>query len=576
LLRLRSDEQLLSMFREGRDDAFDALHSRYQPRLQAYARTMLRSDADVDDVLQDVFLRAYRALRADDRPVLVRAWLYRVAHNRCIDEVRRPQDASAIVDDALPGGVDPVVEFERRAELRQLVRDLQALPDQQRSALIIRELEGVSYEELAETLQATVPAVKSLLVRARMGLAKAAQARSADCAVIREEITLTIDRGVGGRPSGLVRDHVRECADCRAHRDALRRDRARLAALLPGPSTLLLGGWIASLLGGAGGAGGGAAGGAAAGGAAAGGAAGATGIAAATKVLVVASASVAVAGGAVEAARVVHHPAPSPEIVSAPSDFSRAGTSAGAQPVAGAPLVSGDPSARLIGGLGTPAPPIGAVSPGARRGPGNAVGEVRANAPAAVVVGRGAPATVHETGSPEPVANGHTSGPGVPGAADGHRPQDARTDTGDAPAQAGDASQRPAADDVAAGGPAVEPASQDPAPVPNSLRGPQRGGTPAGGAVTPARDAQPAAPSPAPTPTATPTVPALVPAPKPTADGTPAPIPSATADPTPIATTAPDPVVTAGPTASPGPQDDASHPRSAAMPARDGGHPISG
>src|SRR6058998_296500 len=91
LLRLRSDEQLVALFRSGDEEAFRAIHDRYRQRLLAYARQMLAgSRADAEDALQDVFVRAYRALRADGRPVSLRAWLYRVAHNRCIDELRRP------------------------------------------------------------------------------------------------------------------------------------------------------------------------------------------------------------------------------------------------------------------------------------------------------------------------------------------------------------------------------------------------------------------------------------------------------------------------------------------------------
>ena len=90
-LRLRSDEQLVAMFRAGSDDAFRVIHDRYRVRLLAYARQMLRGGSgDPEDALQDVFLRAYRALRVNNRPVTLRAWLYRIAHNRCIDELRRP------------------------------------------------------------------------------------------------------------------------------------------------------------------------------------------------------------------------------------------------------------------------------------------------------------------------------------------------------------------------------------------------------------------------------------------------------------------------------------------------------
>jgi RNA polymerase sigma factor (sigma-70 family) len=286
-LRLRSDEQLLALFRAGREDAFRAIHDRYHARLLAYVRHMLRGSTEAEDVVQDVFLRAYGALRTGEREIAVRAWLYRVAHNRCIDYVRRAPAPPLQPDERLPGGTDPVVEAERREDLRRLVADLHNLPEQQRSALIIRELEGLSYEELGVALGVTVPAVKSLLVRARSGLADAAQARDTDCARIREELALAVDRP--GRPPRLLRDHLRVCESCRAHRQALRHRHVQLAGLLPGPSGLLLGGWLAGLLGTAGG----------------GPSSTATGsalVVGATKTLAVASASVAVAGGAVEVA----------------------------------------------------------------------------------------------------------------------------------------------------------------------------------------------------------------------------------------------------------------------------------
>jgi RNA polymerase sigma factor (sigma-70 family) len=295
LLRLRSDEQLLALFRAGREDAFRVIHDRYEARLLAYVRHMLRGSTEAEDVVQDVFLRAYGALRTGDREIAVRAWLYRVAHNRCIDYVRRAPAPPLQPDERLPGGTDPVVEAERREDLRRLVADLHNLPEQQHSALIIRELEGLSYEELGTALGVTVPAVKSLLVRARSGLAEAAEARDTDCARIREELALAVDRP--GRPPRLLRDHLRVCESCRAHRQALRHRHAQLACLLPGPSGLLLGGWLAGLLG-------------TAGGGASSAATGSALVAGATKTLVVASASVAVAGGAVEVAE--HRPQPHP------------------------------------------------------------------------------------------------------------------------------------------------------------------------------------------------------------------------------------------------------------------------
>src|SRR5439155_21359185 len=164
LLRFRSDDQLVALFRMGYDDAFGVIHDRYRPRLFAYTRQMLSgSRADAEDALQDVFLRAYSALRCDDRPVTLRAWLYRVAHNRCIDQLRRPIPHAADVADASRAPQDdPLSEAERREDLRRLVADVGRLPGPQRSALLMRELEGLSYGELADAPAVTVPAIKSL------------------------------------------------------------------------------------------------------------------------------------------------------------------------------------------------------------------------------------------------------------------------------------------------------------------------------------------------------------------------------------------------------------------------------
>ncbi|MCU0258352.1 MAG: RNA polymerase sigma factor, partial [Solirubrobacteraceae bacterium] len=186
-------------------------------------------------------------MRADDRPVAVRAWLYRVAHNRCIDELRRPgpQPTDLVELDGDRGEEDPGALLERREKLRRLVLDLQRLPDQQRSALLMRELEGLSYEELAGALGVTLPAVKSLLVRARMGLADAAEARDAACTEIRADLAGAAGRGV--RMNARARRHLRDCEDCRSYRDGLRGQSRALAGLAP-PHGLL--GALAGLLGG--------------------------------------------------------------------------------------------------------------------------------------------------------------------------------------------------------------------------------------------------------------------------------------------------------------------------------------
>ena len=311
LLRLRSDEQLVALFRAGSDEAFGVIHDRYRQRLFAYTRQMLAgSRQDAEDALQDVFLRAYAALRANERPVSLRAWLYRVAHNRCIDQLRRPVPLHADVFDVSRNPLqDPLDEIERREDLRRLVADVRRLPQAQRSALLMRELEGLSYEELAGALDTTVPAIKSLLVRARIGLVEAAEARDTACPEIRRQLLTAYDKGV--RASGQARRHMRECAGCREYRTSLRGVQRSFAALAApavgvGPLGLLaklgLGGSAAG--GGAAAGGGGAAGACAAGG----------GVVAAGKVVaVVCSVAVVTAGAATEVKRQVDRAPASPQ-----------------------------------------------------------------------------------------------------------------------------------------------------------------------------------------------------------------------------------------------------------------------
>lgn len=323
LLRLRSDDQLVALFRAGHDEAFGVIHERYHKRLLAYARQMLPLRQDAEDALQDVFVRAYSGLRAGDGALALRAWLFRVAHNRCIDELRRPGPPPPEVIALIRCPIqDPIAAAEQRESLRRLIEDVRRLPAQQRSALLMRELGGMSYAELAGVLGISIPALKSLLVRARVGLVQAAQARDTDCGCIRDEIASAYDRGA--RPNATARRHMRDCSGCRSFRRELRGISRRLSAVAPTAGPLAA---LAHMLGfssGAGGSatgagtvtatGGAATGGATAGAATAGGAGalaggGAVAVGATSHVATLIAAAVATAGGAVE---IQHVAAPSP------------------------------------------------------------------------------------------------------------------------------------------------------------------------------------------------------------------------------------------------------------------------
>ncbi len=318
LLRLRSDEQLVALFRAGNEAAFSVIHDRYRQRLFAYARQMLDgSRQDAEDALQDVFLRAYSSLRANDRPLSLRAWLYRVAHNRCIDHLRKPApSASDLFDTSRKPLHDPIAEAERRHDLRQLVADVRRLPDQQRSALLMREMDGLSYAELGAALGVSLPAVKSLLVRARISLVESVEARDTDCREIRDDLASAFERGV--RASGLARRHLRDCEGCIEYRAQLRAVRQGLNSLSPGGHGPLAAVLKLVGIGGAGSAGAASAGGGAAAGT---GAIAAAGTGTAAKVAAVVCCAALTAGGAVEVGSQLQpsHPAPAAKSHAAPA-----------------------------------------------------------------------------------------------------------------------------------------------------------------------------------------------------------------------------------------------------------------
>src|SRR6516165_10621900 len=178
LLRLQSDERLIALLRRGNTGAFEVLVSRYETRLLAFCRHLLGSREDAEDVLQEVFAAAYSALLADSREINVRPWLYRIARNRSLNHLRR---ASAVGVDSMDvhfadHGLSTGDRVLRRESFRELLADVQQLPETQRTALLLREIDALSYEQIAQAMETTVPSVKSLLVRARISLAEAAEA----------------------------------------------------------------------------------------------------------------------------------------------------------------------------------------------------------------------------------------------------------------------------------------------------------------------------------------------------------------------------------------------------------------
>lgn len=166
------DRVLVEAAQAGDLDAFETLVRRYQAPVYRIALRMLHSSADADDVTQDTFVRAWRSLARFRGDSAVPTWLYRIVTRRCFDLLAARRPTEILDEDHLDAAADPVATVEQRERLHAVARQIAALPPDQRAALVLREFEGLSYEQVAHVLDTTVPAIKGRIHRARLAILK--------------------------------------------------------------------------------------------------------------------------------------------------------------------------------------------------------------------------------------------------------------------------------------------------------------------------------------------------------------------------------------------------------------------
>jgi RNA polymerase sigma factor (sigma-70 family) len=257
-----SDEQLVEWAQTGSSEAFAVLFRRYRPAIARYAGRILGDEGRAEDIAQEVFLSALRSIGTLDRPAGFKPWLYRIAHNTCVDHMRRTGRAEEVSIDAnlLPPseeirlfrrGPSTHAAVSQKEDFNNLREAFGGLPRAQSEMLVMRELEGLSYDEIAVRLGVTRASVESTLFRARQGLRdEYGQIATGERCLRMRPVMARMAEGMGGlRDRRALARHVRGCQPCR--RDAfamglggpaleapvtgIRGGLSRVAALLPLP-----------------------------------------------------------------------------------------------------------------------------------------------------------------------------------------------------------------------------------------------------------------------------------------------------------------------------------------------------
>src|SRR5918997_395282 len=262
---LEHDRGLVAAVRRGDDRAFEALYERYCRRIHAYVYGMVKDHQRAEDVTQEVFVSALRRMRATERPIAFKPWVYEIAKNACIDQFRRSKRAEEISFDADEGlapsdygrlvSHEPVPDaaFAAKQQLEQVVGAFGGLSDAHHEILVLRELEGLSYREIGDKMGMSRPAVESTLFRARRRLSEEYDelASGQRCLRIQSIIANASSGRLGARDTRRLARHVAHCQPCRrealaagvdaalvARRPIRTRVAEKVAALLPFPFLL--------------------------------------------------------------------------------------------------------------------------------------------------------------------------------------------------------------------------------------------------------------------------------------------------------------------------------------------------
>jgi RNA polymerase sigma factor (sigma-70 family) len=232
-LKRLSDDELAAEAARGDDKAFALLFERLQDPLYRYTLSILGNPEEARDALQNAMLKAYRALRGETREIAARPWLYRIARNEAVSALRgrRPLgELEEAVGVAAAAGAGADADAAARERLSDLVSDLRSLPERQRSALVLRELSGLDYEELGAALDISPNAARQTVFKARVSMQATVEGRTAHC----DEVRAAMSKNDGRfRRRRSIQAHLERCSVCTEFATGLEHRPRDLAALFP-------------------------------------------------------------------------------------------------------------------------------------------------------------------------------------------------------------------------------------------------------------------------------------------------------------------------------------------------------
>lgn len=224
------DRALAARVGAGDERAFEDLFARYRDPLQRYCWSITGSAEDAEEALQTTMLKAHRALSHGTIPIALRPWLYRIARNTCLNVVRDRPPWTSLAADTPDPGAEPEAVSESRDRMRRLREDLGSLGERPRTALLLRELGGMSHREIADQLGegATSGTAKHLIREAREALHDMDLGRDLPCADVRRTVSDGDGRVIRSR---RLRSHLSTCAACAGFQGAIGRRQTDLAAM---------------------------------------------------------------------------------------------------------------------------------------------------------------------------------------------------------------------------------------------------------------------------------------------------------------------------------------------------------